>query len=96
VKGEKACNLLGIGKYCECSIRSRYNLHRYWKAVADKRPAAEICGILDEEAANVRELLPYVKADPKLGWEPQMGIVADADCLAWKLSQLEEEKGRKR
>ena len=92
--GEEARRLLGLGKFCECSIRTRYNLHRYWKAVADRRPAAEVRRILDEEAANVRELLPFVEADARLGWEPEMRFVASPACLRWKLGQLEEEKER--
>lgn len=88
LKGEKAKRLLGLGKYCECAIRTQNNLQRYWKAVVDKAPETEVRKILDEEEANVRELLPYVEADSQLGWEPSMRYVTDPECLRWKLGQL--------
>jgi len=90
LKGEKAKRLLGLGKYCECAIRTQHNLQRYWKAFAERAPETDIQGILEEEAANVRALMPYVEADSQLGWEPSMRYVTDPDCLKWKLEQLKK------
>lgn len=94
LKGEEARRLAGLGRFCEHAARTRYNLHRYWKACADGRPKEELCRILDEEAENVRTLIPVVEANPKLGWEPRMGFVTNADCLRWKLTQLEQARER--
>ena len=56
----------------------------------------KICGLsfVDSDswaalAENVRETLPLVDADSRLGWEPSMDYMADREHLEWKLRQLD-------
>ena len=49
----------------------------------------EMEALLREEEQNVREALPLVDADSRLGWEPSMDYMADREHLEWKLRQLD-------
>lgn len=65
------------------------------RALTDgKGPAAiaEMHRILDDEEQNVRETIPLVEYDSRLGWEPTMLYTTDADCLNWKLDQLNDAR----
>ena len=53
---------------------------------------AEMHRILDDEEQNVRETIPLVEYDSRLGWEPTMLYTTDADCLKWKLDQLNDAR----
>lgn len=87
---DAAARMLGIGKYCEHSVRTSLNMKRFWQA----KTKAEWLAILDDEAENVRGLIPYVETDSQLGWEPTMRYVADRRSLEWKLGQLDGMRKR--
>ena len=82
-----AARQLGIGRYCAATLRTSRNLKRYY-SLGPGAPRAELEAVLDDEEANVRELMPYVEADSQLGWEPSMRYVTDRRCLEWKLQLL--------
>ena len=48
--------------------------------------------ILDDEELNVRETIPLVEADSRLGWEPTMLYTTDRANLEWKLAQLKDAR----
>lgn len=100
---EAAARMLGIGEFCYRTTCTSRNIKRFWmaglvfkdeSAPSDVRHKAlvELLGIIDDEYANVNGLIPFVEADSQLGWEPSMRYVADAECLKWKLGQLDNLK----
>ena len=91
---ESSRRLLGLGKYCEHTLRSSCNVKRYWLAGLNRAGSEEIRKILDDETENVKGLIPYVEADSHLGWEPSMRYVTDAPCLRWKLQHLQQLQTR--
>ena len=47
--------------------------------------------ILKNELENVKDTIPLVQVDSRLGWEPSMEYVGDEKALIWKIEQLEVE-----
>ncbi len=89
----------GVGKFFWHALRTMLGIKKWW--ILNKRLELEYDfekahGILDEmeallreEEQNVREALPLVDADSRLGWEPSMDYMADREHLEWKLRQLD-------
>ena len=93
----------GIGSFLYHTVRTQYNVMCYFRAglkataegVGPEEKAAAIAEmhrILDNEEQNVRETIPLVEYDSRLGWEPTMLYTTDADCLKWKLDQLNDAR----
>ncbi len=90
--------LKALGRFIGGSIRTTMHIKRWWQlnmALQTAASAAEAEKILDEieqladvETANVRDTLPAVETDSRLGWEPSMEYVCDKWHLEWKLRQL--------
>ena len=40
------------------------------------------------EQENARRTIPLVEADSRLGWEPTMHYMTDAEHLKWKIEQV--------
>lgn len=40
------------------------------------------------EISNAAATIPLVEADSRLGWEPSMEYMKDADHLRWKINQV--------
>ena len=89
-KRDEARRLLGLGRYMEATIRTLRNVRLYRQA-CQKGDEARRRRILDDEAENVRALLPWVENDSSLGFEPSMRYVTDPEMLRWKLDQLVTE-----
>ena len=49
----------------------------------------ELDKIVENEYANALRALPVAEKDSRLGWEPRMEYVGDADHIRWKLNQLD-------
>lgn len=47
--------------------------------------------ILKNELENVKDTIPLVQVDSRLGWEPSMEYVGDEKALVWKIEQVEVE-----
>lgn len=93
-KRERALRVIGYGKYMLATVRTLRNARRYRLEglKGENASRATLTGILQEEADNVRELMPWVERDSSLGFEPAMRYVTDVKMLKWKLKQLENEK----
>jgi len=95
-----AKRMLGIGEFFYHTVRTMLNVKRYYrgglalkKNGADREALlAEMRAILDDEELNVRETIPYVEEDSRIGWEPTMGYTTDRACLEWKLNQLKDAR----
>ena len=90
---------LGVAIFFGCAVRTMYNTKRWWvnnmrleiEADFDKAHAImdELDKIVENEYANALRALPVAEKDSRLGWEPRMEYVGDADHIRWKLDQLE-------
>jgi len=86
-----ADRLVGLGRYCEATARTLRNLKRY-QLLGPDAAAEDLNAVIDDEAENVRALLPFVERDAALGFEPNMRRITGPDMLRWKLSQLDMRK----
>ena len=98
---ERALRLIAIGEFIEHTIRTMRNVKRFYKngllvqnkdsAIPEKRAALALMReILADEEQNVRETIPLVEYDSRLGWEPSMRYTTAPDNLEWKLNQLKD------
>ena len=83
---DAARKILGVGRYCERTMRTLLNHRLYCREMlAEKPDAGNVRAILRDETENVKATIPLVTADPRLGWEPSMRFVASPEILEWKL-----------
>ena len=98
---ERALRLIAIGEFIEHTIRTMRNVKRFYQngllvqnkdsAIPEKRAALALMReILADEEQNVRETIPLVEYDSRLGWEPSMRYTTAPDNLEWKLNQLKD------
>ncbi len=97
-KLEDAERQIGVGKFYSHALRTMIGTKRWW--IANKRLEIEydfekahalldeMDAIAAEEEVNVKETIPLVENDSRLGWEPSMDYMADCEHLTWKLEQL--------
>ena len=45
--------------------------------------------LVNAETDNAREAISFVQRDSRLGWEPSMEYLGDADHIRWKIQQME-------
>ncbi len=94
--------LYALGKFIRNAVRTVIHMKNWWTlnirlqslstreemlAVLD-----QIESLADEEMRNVRDTIPCVEADSRIGWEPSMEYVCDRWHLEWKLRQMESMK----
>lgn len=89
----------GVGRFFWHTLRTMTGIKKWWllnkrlelESDFDRANALldEMEMLIREEAENVRETLPLVDADSRLGWEPSMDYMADREHLEWKLRQLD-------
>lgn len=89
----------GVGRFFWHTLRTMTGIKKWWllnKRLELESDFGRANALLDEmemlireEAENVRETLPLVDADSRLGWEPSMDYMADREHLEWKLRQLD-------
>ncbi len=92
---DAARRMLGIGRFCEHTVRTALNLKLFYREAKRAKPdRAALMAILDDEERNVRETLPFVAFDSQLGWEPSMRYVADPESLNHKLVELDKLRAR--
>ncbi len=91
--------LLNMGKYISHCVQTTINMKK-WAQLKMKLKAAdtreeilrladEMTALAYEEIENVRETIPLVEADSRLGWEPSMEYICDREHLEWKIRQVE-------
>ncbi|WP_130614927.1 hypothetical protein [Cohnella abietis] len=90
--------MLGLGRFIAHSVRTTIHVKEWWKLKRqflnerDPGEAALVLDLLEElagrEIANAEATIPLVEADSRLGWEPSMDYMTDADHLRWKINQV--------
>ena len=98
-KKETAERVINLGRYIRANIITGINM-KEWYTMNMKLRTAEtveesnawldkIEVLAQKEIANVKEAIPFVELDSRLGWEPSMEYVTDRWHLEWKLRQME-------
>lgn len=90
--------MLGLGRFIARSVRTTIHVKEWWKlkrrflSERDPGEAALLLDRLEElagrEIANAEATIPLVEADSRLGWEPSMDYMTDAEHLRWKIDQV--------
>ena len=91
--------LINLGEYIKHTIISTINVKKWY---IEKNKLFSVCNadtafdaidrlsdILSDEYNNVKETIPFVEKDSRLGWEPSMEYIGHKETLEWKLSQLD-------
>ncbi|MBO4303822.1 MAG: hypothetical protein J6A21_04500 [Lentisphaeria bacterium] len=97
-KKEKAEKAAGVGFFCCNTIRTMIHTKRWWllnkklEVEYDFGKAGKLLDemneVLEEEEKNVRDTIPLVEKDSRLGWEASMDYMCDKWHLEWKLAQI--------
>jgi len=87
-----------LGAFVLCCVRTSINVKRWWQlrqeltATADDAAVetilARLTALAATEIENTRAAIPLVEFDSRLGWEPSMEYMADAEHLRWKIAQV--------
>jgi hypothetical protein len=94
-EGERMANL---GQFIAHSIRTTINVKKWWllknRALVEEDPATaetlldHLVQVGEDELANAEAAIPVVEADSRLGWEPTMEYLGDAEHIRWKIAHL--------
>ncbi len=97
-KREDAERMLLLGRFIRNCVQTAINTKRWWQlkqAALEEKDPQKAGALLDDlvrlgeaELANVRDTIPLVEADSRLGWEPSMEYMTDRAHLEWKIAQL--------
>lgn len=96
---EELLRLINLGEYICCCVQTGIHA-KHWYVLTSQLKAAldrdtvrqllqQIKTLIDAEYANAECAIPLVEKDSRLGWEPSMDYVADAEHIRWKLRHLE-------
>lgn len=87
-----------LGLFIAHCIQTTIHLKMWWKLKqalplqptpeAMHRVLDEMVQIAEREIENARATIPLVEADSRLGWEPSMEYMTDAEHLGWKIEQV--------
>ena len=90
--------LRNLGAYIPHAIGTTINTKRWWQVrtrllvESDREVASvlldQLVAIGEAELANCASAIPIVEADSRLGWEPTMEYLGDADHIRWKMAHL--------
>ncbi|MEF3307907.1 hypothetical protein PV433_03210 [Paenibacillus sp. GYB004] len=90
--------LLNLNRFIVNCVRTTIHTKEWWKwkqqlfHETDSATAAVIADQMIElakrEIANAEATIPLVEMDSRLGWEPSMLYMTDAEHLQWKLEQV--------
>ena len=91
--------LYALGKFIRNAVRTVIHMKNWWMLnirLQSFSTREEMLAVLDkiealanEEMRNVRDTIPCVETDSRIGWEPSMEYVCDKWHLEWKLRQME-------
>jgi hypothetical protein len=91
----KAGKMLGLGNFILAALITTLHCKQWWLlnqkllTESDVETALalvdEIEALLKKEIANAEQLIPWVEADSRLGWEPSMEYMTDREHLEWKI-----------
>ncbi len=98
-KHENGERLLALAKFMRNSIKTVVHMKQWWmlnvklQSLSDRKEMLEMLdrieAIAREEIRNVKDTIPCVEADSRIGWEPSMEYVCDRWHLEWKLRQMD-------
>lgn len=91
--------LINLGEYICCYTQTGIHA-KEWYALTGKLKAEQdrdqvlklikqIREVIHAERANSERAIPIVEKDSRLGWEPTMDYVGDAEHILWKLRHLQ-------
>lgn len=93
--GEK---MLNLGRFMRNTITTAIHVKKWYRmnmqlrVESDPQKAKDICNAMIElgrrEMDNATNTIPLVEVDSRLGWEPTMHYMTDADHLQWKIEQV--------
>jgi hypothetical protein len=97
-KAERNARMLNLGRYIPHAIQTVINSKRWWQlrtralVESDREAGAALLDQMEalarEEIANSEACIPVVEADSRLGWEPTMEYLGDAEHIRWKIVHL--------
>lgn len=97
-KHDQAVRLHALGRFISAAVRTTRHVKEWYMLNMQLKMSSEteksnslldkLEALLAAEKKNAEQLLPYVRLDSRLGWEPSMGYVCDEWHLEWKLRQL--------
>ncbi len=93
--GEK---MLNLSMFIDSTITTAIHVKQWYlmnmelRVTANAVKAKEICNAMIQlavqEKANAERCIPIVEADSRLGWEPTMHYMTDAEHIKWKIEQV--------
>ena len=98
-KRDNALRIAAVAEYIRNSIRTAISVKEFYKrkeALLDthgeerNRLVDEMIGLCKDEVANAKATIPLVEFDSRLGYEPSMEYIGDADHINWKLGLIKE------
>ncbi len=94
-RNNKLNRLLNLGKYLYCCVATGINAKKWNRLIGKYNVAetnAEALEILDsmelllkDEIENSEAAIPLVETDSRLGWEPSMEYMGNAERIQWKI-----------
>jgi hypothetical protein len=99
-KAERNSRMLNLGRYMPRAVQTTINVKEWWKLSSrvmvepDQVTANDLLDRMialgEAEIANCEATIPIVGADSRLGWEPTMEYLGDADHIRWKMAHLRQ------
>ena len=100
-RADDADYMLNLGDYIVHCVQTTINTKKWYqldrRLSVDGGPRAareELCrrmlALAEEEKANAEAAIPCVERDSRLGWEPTMEYLGDAEHIRWKLALLQD------
>jgi hypothetical protein len=90
--------MANLGRFIAHSIQTTINVKKWWllknRALVEEDPATasslldHLVQVGEDELANAEAAIPVVEADSRLGWEPTMEYLGDAEHIRWKIAHL--------
>jgi hypothetical protein len=90
--------LLGLGQFILHTTHTVIHLKEWWKlnqrllTEPSRRGQSDVLdrmvALAEAEIRNAEKTIPIVERDSRLGWEPSMEYLADAEHLRWKIAQV--------
>jgi len=98
-KNEELEYLVNLGEFICCYVTTGLNAKKWYrlssklKSESDvgevARLSCEMEELLKEERENAESAIEFTEKDSRLGWEPSMDYLGDAEHIRWKLKHLE-------
>jgi len=90
--------LINLGRFICCSVQTGIHAKQWFLATSKLKIEsnkariedllAETERIANAEIQNAESAIPLVMSDSRLGWEPSMAYMADAEHIRWKIRQV--------